>query len=199
MNKLFLTLALASVAIAAPLTTCPPSFTTDGIEVTPGCPGLTYQIVIEPSSFLVAFNDNPIGEGLLNNNATGDGDVNDIWVTGLIIPTHVAGIDAVFVKYGGALASWANEIAIGSDIVDAAVPGPSFAGLFAVGSTLPIQGLAGDGVTYFGDASQNPDGATYFYETQTPFCATPEPEAIWMLVGGLALIMCAKSRQNRKA
>src|ERR1700677_2368558 len=144
MKKFLLLLAISLPIMANPMT-CGPNLTTDGIAVQAGCPGNTYQIIVEPSTFFISFNDNPISQGILSNGYTGDGDVNDAWVTGTITTTNTPGADLVTAQWGGAVASLQNTIFIGDIGISVSSPGPGLVGGFAVGVDLPISALAGDG------------------------------------------------------
>ncbi len=187
-------LILASLVVFAAPLTCGPNLTTDGIAVFAGCPGNTYQVVVEPSTFFISFNDNPVSQGILPNGYTGDGDVNDAWVTGVIMTTSNPLLDEVTVTWGGALSGWTNEIFIGLTGTDAVSPGPNFVGNFAVDTDLPVTALAGNGDIYFGDSSLNPSGALYFYESQT--VSTPEPGI--MLLTALGLLWLGAWKFQRK-
>ena len=197
---LWLTLALAAAtASASPISVCPPSFTTDSIEVTPGCPGLAYLIVVTPGTFLAAFNDNPLSEGIASNGQTFDGDDNDAWITGTIVPTGSPLFDAVYITWGGSLSAWTNAIQVGAAVSDAAHPGTEFAGFFIAGTILPIEGWTNNGGSgppseYSNFPNLNPGGVDHFFETQD--VSTPEPASIWLVASVLALVLCAKARQN---
>lgn len=185
-NRFIFAAILLSVAASASPLTCGPNLTTDGIAIEAGCPGNTYQIIAEPGSFFVAFNDNPVSEGINANGFANDADTNDLTAIGTIASTSDPLMDAVTFQFASALSSWSDAIFIGLAGVDAADPGPVSAGDFLVGSVLPVIGLAGDGNVYFGDSSLNPDHVLAFYETQTfSDPAVPEPSSLGLMGAGL--------------
>ena len=194
MNLIIFAFAISTLSLmanASPVTVCPPSFTMDGIEVTPGCPGLTYQVIVEPSTFLVALNDNPLSEGIASDGATLDADFNDGWITGLILDTSNPHYDAVYITWGGALSDWSNSISVGHATADAEHTSAEFAGLFAVGSTLLISATTGDGEKYYSNPNWNPGGVDHFYESQVlsdPLCNTPEPASLWFIGAGMVIL-----------
>jgi hypothetical protein len=192
------TLLFALAVSASPAFVCPPSFAQDGIPVTATCPGNSYQIVVEPSTFIVSFNDNSLSQGIGQDGFTGDGDFNDAWIFGLITPGPTPQLDQVWISWGGALSAWHNEMFIGTTEIDASTqPSTQYAGLFAAGNILPISAVAGDGTQYFGDPAFNPGGVDHFWEAQTFAQACPEPSAVWLGAAGL-LALTARAYLARR-
>ena len=201
--KLAHCIALATVLLAASAmadtisTTCPPDLVNDGIAVTPGCPGLTYRVIVEPSTFFVSANDNPISQGICLDGGTGDCDDNDIWANGMIL-VNANGTDEVFLTYGGHISALTNHLFLGSIEVDAAHPGPMDAGAFAPGTILPFSELTGQGIVYFSNPLLNPQGVNEFYMSQQANQRlTPSPELESVLSVGVGVFMLALFRKLR--
>lgn len=120
---------------------------------------------------------------------SGGGSVNEVWFTGQGVVTVLGGITADSDKLG-----------VCADI-----------GLGCIG---PIDWISGSlnvnfGILPWEFVAFNGTTSSYSYSAPTIWqssdfafaqgVAAPEPGTIWLLIGGLALILCAKSRQNRKA
>ncbi len=178
---------------------CPPNFVIDSIAIPIGCPNLLYRVTVEPSTGLIAVNDNPLSQGLNSNGGTGDGDFDDGSVQFYIIPVSL-GFDTVYVSWYAALSNQANSIEINGFTFNAAnemlSPGYFPVGTFAVGTELDFVEITQDGHIY--DSLRTDQGANWFVEYQhftgeTGLTGVPEAGS-FLLIGGVFVMLALFSK-----